>query len=582
MAENTAGSFGLVLHMHAPHVVSHGRWPYCADRLYEACAESYIPLLDMIHELIDEEISPRMTISISPILCEQLKDKRFNTGFRDYLDRKIQAANTDKEVFARYGYEKRENLAEMWVQFHTQVKEHFKDKYDQDIIEAFKNFQDEGHIEIMTSAATHAYLPLLSQDTTVQTQIKLAVSSYEKHFGRKPRGIWLPECAYHPRSTWTPPFKIENLPDSYPRKGIEEFLSENGLEYFIIDSHLLGGSIIGAYADRFKQLRLLGLDVAAETGVKMEMQTSSPYDIYKLPSKSTARPRTVVFTRDPLTGVQIRVTQTGYLADGNYLDFDRKHFPGGHRYRKFTSIDSNPAEKEIYNPKIAQSRVPENAAHFKSLIKTTLEEYQSQSGKKGFLCAPFNCELFGQYWFEGMTFLKHIIEYIYHDDTLGMQTLSERLDEAGPADEIKIAEGSWGEGGKHQIWCNPENDWSWKHIYADEIRMQTLAANYKDRDDKDLQEILRQTAIELMLLIESDWQFILSARNAAEFAEIRLSHHHENFNRLADMAEKQVAEEKITEEEWTFLKDLQRLDDIFPDMELGWLAEVEFSNNSEA
>jgi hypothetical protein len=48
------------------------------------------------------------------------------------------------------------------------------------------------------------------------------------------------------------------------------------------------------------------------------------------------------------------------------------------------------------------------------------------------------------------------------------------------------------------------------------------------------------------------------------------------------MAEKQAAEEKITEEEWTFLKDLQRLDDIFPDMELGWLAEVEFSNNKEA
>jgi len=89
-------------------------------------------------------------------------------------------------------------------------------------------------------------MPLLSQDVSCQVQVKAAKASYKHHFGREPRGIWLPECAYRPSYEWSPPVKTEGLPDSYPRKGVEEFLSENGLQYFFVDSATLkGGKAIG-------------------------------------------------------------------------------------------------------------------------------------------------------------------------------------------------------------------------------------------------------------------------------------------------------------------------------------------------
>lgn len=49
--------------------------------LFDACADSYIPILNVIHKLINEGISPKITVDISPILCEQLKDKEFKRKF---------------------------------------------------------------------------------------------------------------------------------------------------------------------------------------------------------------------------------------------------------------------------------------------------------------------------------------------------------------------------------------------------------------------------------------------------------------------------------------------------------------------
>ena len=58
-------------------------------------------------------------------------------------------------------------------------------------------FQDQGALEIITSAATHALLPLLAgHPPSVRAQILVARDHYRACFGRDPRGIWLPECAY--------------------------------------------------------------------------------------------------------------------------------------------------------------------------------------------------------------------------------------------------------------------------------------------------------------------------------------------------------------------------------------------------
>jgi len=266
----------------------------------------------------------------------------------------------------------------------------------------------------------------------------------------------------------------------------------------------------------------------------------------------------------------------GYPGDGNYLDFHKKHFPGGHRYWKITSAKSDLADKMEYYPPDADRMVPENATHFKGLVKRLLVEYYQKTKQKGIVCAPYDSELFGHWWFEGTKFLKLVLENIADDPEIELTTCSKFLDESKPSKVISIPEGSWGEGGYHYIWLNKWTEWTWKHIYEDELWMQTLAEKFKETGDENLNKILKQLARELLLMEASDWQFLISTWSARDYAELRLSEHHNNFVRLASMAEKYARGEKLDEGEWTFLGDCEKRDKVFPELKLRWWANVEY------
>jgi 1,4-alpha-glucan branching enzyme len=574
--KNPIGSFTFVLHSHLPYVIAHGRWPHGMDWLNEAASECYIPILNILNELAGEGYSPKLTIGISPVLTEQLEDDSFKNELSTYLQMRIDAAEKDAEEFKRYNHKNLLDVAHMWKDYYAKIKDDFERKYDRDLVGAFRRLQDDDHIEIMTSAATHGYFPLLSRDTSIQAQVKLGVAAYEKSYGRKPRGIWLPECAYRPSYKWKPPVSSESGQKAYLRKGVEEFLSENGIDYFIIDSALLkGGKAIGVYVDRFKALKQLWGQFEKEYQPREEEFDKSPQEIYLVSSGEGKKP-VAVFARDPDTGLQVWSGEWGYPGDGNYLDFHKKRFPGGHRYWKITSAKADLADKLEYYPPDARARVPENASHFKELIKSLLKEYHKKTGNKGIICAPYDSELFGHWWFEGPEFLKLVLKYVSDDPEIELTTCSKFLDEAKPEKVISIPEGSWGEGGYHYIWLNQWTEWSWKHIYADEKRMQELASQFGQTEDENLRKILKQAARELLLLQASDWQFLISTWAARDYAELRLSEHHQNFSRLADMAEKYARGEKVDQGEWTFLGDCEAKNKIFEEIKLEWFAKVEY------
>jgi 1,4-alpha-glucan branching enzyme len=573
--KNSIGSFTFVLHSHLPYVIAHGKWPHGMDWLNEASAETYVPLLNVLNELLEEGYSPKMTIGISPVLCEQLSDQSFKEEFSSYLQTKIIAAEKDIQEFSKHERKLLPRLAEMWRDYYRKIRSDFQDRYGRDIISQFRGLQDAGHIEIITCAATHGYLPLLSQDTSVQAQIKQAVRNYTKFFGKAPRGIWLPEAAYRPRYKWSPPLETSLGKKSYLRKGVEEFLSENGIDYFIIDSALLkGGKAIGVYIDRFDALRTLWSQYEKEYSPRKEEIDKTPREIYLVGTEG--KKPVAVFTRDPDTGLQVWSGEWGYPGDGNYLDFHKKHFPGGHRYWKITSAKSDLADKWEYFPEDAQKRIPENASHFKGLIKSLLTQYHEETERKGIVCAPYDAELFGHWWFEGTEFLKLVLKYVADDPEIELTTCSSFLDEAKPSQVVSIPEGSWGEGGYHYIWLNQWTQWTWKHIYEDEIRMQELVREFGETDDERLINILKQLARELFLLQASDWQFLISTWSARDYAELRVSEHHQNFVRLAEMAEKYGRGEWVDEGEWTFLGDLEARDSIFKDVNYKWFGRVEF------
>jgi len=572
---NPIGSFALVLHSHLPYVLSHGSWPHGTDWLNEAAAETYIPILNTLHDLISSGYKPHLTIGLTPILTLQLANNDFKEGFKIYLENKIQAAIKDESLFRSWQRDHLVSLAQRWRDYYTQIKIDFEQRYRCDLVSSFKELQDKGYIEVITSAATHGYLPLLSQDVSIQAQIKQGIRTYLRFYGQAPRGIWLPECGYRPRYKWASP--LSSPAEAYPRKGIDEFLSENGIDYFIIDSHLLrGGKAIGVYLDRFEALQRLWGQFAKEYKERPEEVEKTPYEVYLVGSSLEGKKPVAVFTRDPKTALQVWSGEWGYPGDGWYLDFHKKHFPGGLRYWRVTSAKSDLADKWEYEPEQVEERINENASHFVSLVREILKKHYAETGRKGILCAPFDAELLGHWWFEGPRWLAKVFTYIEEDPEIEPTTCSRFLDEAKPSAIISLPEGSWGEGGFHYIWLNDWTKWTWEHIYEAEREMQELARKFGASKDENMQNILRQAARELLLLESSDWQFLISTWSARDYAELRVTEHFQDFKRLAEMARRYGSGEWVDPGEWTFLGDCEKRDKIFEDIDLRWFKEVEF------
>jgi 1,4-alpha-glucan branching enzyme len=558
------GAFTLVLHSHLPWVLHHGRWPHGVDWLNEAAAETYLPLWRALHGRAREGRSPGVTLGLTPVLCEQLAHPDFHREFVSYLEQKHEAAREDRTWFTRSGDAAYAQLAERWEQFYRGALEDFMGPHGPNLVARFRRLEEQGAIEIITSGATHGYLPLLSSDAAVSGQVRTARAAHRRHFGRDPAGIWLPECAYRPAGPW-PSSAIEaagGLPNpAQERRGVEEVLAEHGLRYFFVDSHLLaGGRPLGVYADRFEALRHLAREDAAETPAGGR----PPYRAYAV----GARGQVSCFGRDPVTALQVWSGEHGYPGDGVYLDFHKKRFPGGHRYWSVTHPKADLAHKEVYRPGAAERRVPEHAAHFFGLLERTLHEVRTRAGAEPLVCAMFDTELFGHWWFEGPKFLGEVLDLCGGPGGVELVAAGAYLEQHPPAERVSLPEGSWGDGGGHRVWLNDGTRWTWGPVHEAEARFERLAREAATRaPDPLLERLLAQAGRELLLLESSDWQFLITTWAARDYAELRLSEHAEDFKRLADLAERRIAGGALSEADEHQLAECERRDALFADFD---------------
>jgi 1,4-alpha-glucan branching enzyme len=206
-------------------------------------------------------------------------------------------------------------------------------------------------------------------------------------------------------------------------------------------------------------------------------------------------------------------------------------------------------------------------------------DYYRESGNSGILVAPYDAELFGHWWFEGPLFLKQVLTKISKNADIETTFLSEHLTRAKPGRVVSIPEGSWGEGNRHYIWLNDQNLWTWKHIYESEAKMQELAKFWqtqKGKRDGELKQILEQLGRELLLMSASDWQFLISTSAARDYAEVRISNHYADFKKLSELADQKLQGLKLTPAESEFLRTCQSRDNLFPELDLNWFAQVDF------
>ena len=538
--------FILALHSHLPYVLNHGRWPHGSDWLCEAALDTYLPLLERLEELAAEQTPTPVTIGFTPVLANQLASPAFAREMEEFFGQRLAACD---EAPASFG-----PLVEFWRARFNRLRELFR-RIDANLVAAFRRLQEQGRLEIIGSAATHGYLPLLGRDESIRLQLAVGQHEHRRLFGVAPAGCWLPECAYRPRGKWR---------GKKVRRGIEQHLADAGFRYFFTDAHLArAGSPLGAYGDiplgaeRFDADRHdPGSPLPAGGRARA---ARSPYRAYRVSGRGV-RPPVAALVRDPRSSMQIWSRHQGYPGDEWYLEFHKIRWPGGLKLWRVSGANVDLGGKRPYDPPVAHERAAGHASHFVHLLQS-LAQQPADRGGSGIIVAPFDTELFGHWWFEGADFLAATYRALRGSGKDGVRpvTASQHLEAHAPGTALQLAEGSWGANGDHSMWLNERTAWTWERLWRLEDAFWDVAP--EALASAAARPVLAQAARELLLAQASDWQFIISTGAVVDYAERRFTLHCDDAERLI----KALAGGEL-EAAGRVAEELARRDDLFPNV----------------
>jgi 1,4-alpha-glucan branching enzyme len=524
MNVTSRGYLMLVLHAHLPYV-RHPEHPYFLEEhwFYEAITETYLPLLDVLERLTADGVAFRLTMTITPPLAEMLSNPllldRYTArlaNLRELADREVDRNRNDPDLLP---------LAEFYRDRLARCHEQFHDLYQRDLVAAFRKLMEAGALEIITCGATHGFLPNLRvQPEAVRAQVEMGCRAYERHFGRRPQGIWNGECGYYP--------------------GLEEVLAEAGLSYFFIDTH----GII--YADK-----------------------RPPYGVYaplQCPNGILA------WGRDTESSKSVWSAQEGYPGHADYREFYRDLawerdadyiapyvHPDGHRHMtglKYHRITGKTEKKEWYNPSAAAERSAEHARDFVQNRRRQVEHLAGLMDRPPVIVAPYDAELFGHWWYEGPLFLEALLrEVAAHPQEIGTLAAPDYMAAFDRHATATPSFSSWGSQGYGGVWTDDTNDWIYPLLHTMAETMVRLANDHPEPDDEQ-RCALNQAARELLLAQSSDWAFIMKMRTTVEYAESRTQAHVARFEALARMLKEGRIDSRL-------LATLEKMDDIFPDID---------------
>ena len=546
----TDGAFTFVLHSHLPYTRMAGRWPHGEEWLHEAAAETYVPLLNMLYRLQAEGVPARLTLGLTPVLLEQLADADVIRNFGAYVEEKIRAAEADGPRWEAAGDLHLAWLAGFYAERYRSVLQSFREIYGQDLVAAFRRLQDSGGLEIITCAATHGYLPLLDRDESIHLQLQTAVAAHRRHLGRAPRAIWLPECAYRPA------FQEE---DGRMRPGLETLLAEHGLTTFFAETHMIeggrpvgvaAGEAIGPYGAVTRRYLVPLMETAGAPGGT----TFLPYYV--------GEPQVAVLGRENKTGLQVWSAEWGYPGDFDYREFHKKDGVSGMQYWRTSGARVGLGEKDAYHPDWAEGKVRQHADHFAHLVIELLSAFRAGTGKFGVICANYDTELFGHWWFEGIDWLEGVLRRLAEAPSVELTTASAYVDAHPPETVIRLPEGSWGAGGNHFVWDNADTHWMWPVIHQAEARFASVVGRAGEVGPE-AKRVLDQAARELLLLQSSDWPFLVTTGQAREYAIERFQRHLDSFAELLTGIESGRPDPALADRLW-------ERDKVFPDIDFRW------------
>lgn len=483
----------LIFHAHLPYV-RHLEYPKFLEEnwLFESLNESYIPLLRVLNELKDEGVKYKLSICFTPTLLTMLTDVPLQERFVNYMNLRIELGEKEVERTKREDTECH-YMAEHYL---AECKRNLElyESLERNILTAFKELSDEGYIELVASAATHAYLPIYKEyPNAIEAQVAMGMRTHERIFGEKAKGFWLPECGYYP--------------------GLDEVIKRNGASW----CQLASQSVI----------------------TSKDKSVYGGYRPIELPSTLNA------FVRDWNITNLIWSSTSGYPCDSDYREFYRDigyylpleyvrpyiHEPDVRVFTgyKYYAISGKRDEKYFYDMDKALSKVSLHVENFMYHIRRNSLMLNTMGIKDPTYNLCFDAELFGHRWYEGIDFLKKFFRSASRSEDFELTTPSSVLKENGKVEKLRPNETSWGFGGGADTWLDGSNAWIYRHVFKAIERMEELTHRFPEQGSLK-GRFLNQASREVLLAMASDWPCIMHDNTSVSYAKKRIENHIGSFN----------------------------------------------------
>lgn len=486
MVQTELGYLALVLHAHLPYV-RHVEEDCLEERwLFEAITETYVPLLKTFEGLVRDGVDFRITMSLSPTLLMMLDDQLLLLKYENHLNKLIELAK--KEVARTRKDPEANSLSVMYLRTFMGIRDYLE-KHSYDLISRFKNLANQGVLELITTSATHGFMPAMETEESIYSQWETGLLTFEKYVGFRPKGVWLPECGFTP--------------------GLDRILQQFGIQYFFGDSHAI---------EHATPKPRRGLYAPLMTGYGLQ-----------------------VFARDRESSSQVWSSSEGYPGDYDYREYYRDIgydlplsyiqpfiHPKGIRVNtgiKYYRITGKGDEKEYYRPQQAKAKAAEHAGNFMFNRENQVKYLHQQMDRKPIIVAPYDAELFGHWWYEGPSFIDYLCRKIdYDQNTLKMITPSEYLNLYPTADTGHLPQSTWGRNGYSEVWINMENAWVYRHLHQAEKNMIYLAETFATPSQEE-ERALNMAGKQLLIAQSSDWTFIMDNKSMVDYAIRRVKEH---------------------------------------------------------
>lgn len=525
------GKILFLMHAHLPFV-RHPEFERFFEEnwLFEAIAETYLPLVQAMRRLLEKGVPGTLNLSVSPPLIEMLSDGSLIEKFSEHLKKQLELiekevarnAGTELEQLSRFYLSRQQTLIDLW-----------ENRLHRNLLAEFLELEKAGKLNLLTCVGTHPFLPAYQSDpASIRMQLDVTVRCFEWAFGRKPRGVWLPECGYFP--------------------GLDKFLAEFGLHYFFLETH---GVLLATPTPKY--------------GVFTPLRTTQ--GLYCM-------------GREQKSSMEVWSRRTGYPGHPEYREFftdiakDRpRDYLGEYFFAGDTPIDSGfkynritgGEHKEIYRPWNAMRLAEDHARLFVVNRETTISELLvNMEGNRAAMLCPYDAELFGHWWFEGPLFLEAMLERAASSSVIEFACADEIMTSSADPESHEPAFSSWGEGGFGSVWINGETDKYYPQSYRLRAMIDHLIAIRQKMGEssprgKLLTRYIKQMERELMLFQSSDWAFMIHNHSSDGYARRRLDDHYNNGHTLFAEACKAILKNTDKPTAHSVLPKLEKTNSIF-------------------